>query len=83
MASRHISTRSSYEASALANGCLKVGTRWFMTPGAIGSAGGGAAVLDDTAEEIVATVYGADGSCTMTEPIAIVRATKMKIQGGG
>ncbi|HEY2512795.1 MAG TPA: hypothetical protein VGI39_18140 [Polyangiaceae bacterium] len=60
----------------------KVGTRWFMTPGVIGSAGGGAAVLDDSGEEIVASIYGADGRCSFSEPIAIARATKMKIQGG-
>jgi hypothetical protein len=60
----------------------KVGTRWFMSPGSIGAAAGGAAVLDDGAEEIVASIYAPDGSCTTTEPIAIARATKMKIQGG-
>jgi hypothetical protein len=61
----------------------KVGTRWFVTPGAIGSPGGGAAVLDDSGEEIVASIYGADGRRSFSEPIAIARAAKMKIQGGG
>ena len=61
----------------------KVGTRWFMTPGSIGSPGGGAAVLDDDAEEIVASIYGREGARTLREPIAIARAAKMKIQGGG
>jgi hypothetical protein len=60
----------------------KIGARWFVTPGSINSPGGGAAVLDDDGEEIVASVYAADGSCTLREPIAIARATKMKIQGG-
>lgn len=60
----------------------KVGTRWFMTPGVIGSNGGGSAVLDDSGEEIVASIYALDGRCTFSEPIAIARAAKMKIQGG-
>jgi hypothetical protein len=61
----------------------KVGTRWFVTPGEIGCPGGGSAVLDDESEDIVATIYAKDGSITLREPIAITRATKMKIQGGG
>jgi hypothetical protein len=62
----------------------KVGTsRWFMTPGSITSKAGGVAVLDDAGEEIVASIYGPEGSLTLKEPIAISRATKMKIQGGG
>jgi hypothetical protein len=60
----------------------KVGQRWFVTPGSIGSAGGGVGVLDDDAEEIVATIYSPDGTRTLSEPIAIARAAKMKIQGG-
>ncbi len=60
----------------------KVGNRWFMTPGAIGSTGGGIGVLDDSGEEIVASVYALDGTRTLTESIAVARATKMKIQGG-
>ncbi len=60
----------------------KVGNRWFVTPGAIGAAGGGIGVLDDTGEEIVASVYALDGSRTLSETIAVARATKMKIQGG-
>ena len=60
----------------------RIGARWFVTPGSAGVLGGGAAVLDDDAEEIVASVYGPDGTCTMKETIAIQRATKMKIQGG-
>jgi hypothetical protein len=59
------------------------GSRWFVTPGTIGCKGGGSAVLDDGGEEIVASIYAGDGSLTHKEPIAISRATKMKIQGGG
>jgi hypothetical protein len=60
----------------------RIGARWFVTPGNIGIAGGGSAVLDDGGEEIIASVYAADGTCTMKEAIAVTRATKMKIQGG-
>jgi hypothetical protein len=61
----------------------KVGNRWFVTPGAIGAAGGGIAVLDDGGEEIVASIYALDGTLSASEPIAVARAAKMKIQGGG
>ena len=60
----------------------KVGTRWFMTPGVIGCAGGGIGLLDDGGEEIVASIHALDGSRTLTETIAVARAAKMKIQGG-
>jgi hypothetical protein len=60
----------------------KVGNRWFVTPGSIGSAGGGVGILDDGAEEIVASVYALDGSRTLVETVAVARAAKMKIQGG-
>jgi hypothetical protein len=45
-------------------------------------AGGGLAILDDDGEEIVASVYALDGTCTLKETISIQRTTKMKIQGG-
>ena len=61
----------------------KVGARWFVTPGVIGSKGGGVGVLDDSAEEIVASIYALDGTRTISETIAVARAAKMKIQGGG
>jgi hypothetical protein len=60
----------------------KVGNRWFLTPGAIGSPGGGIAILDDGAEEIVGSIYSLDGKCTFSETLIVPRATKMKIQGG-
>jgi hypothetical protein len=60
----------------------KVGTRWFMTPGVIGCAGGGIGLLDDGGEEIVASIHAPDGTRTVTETIAVARAAKMKIQGG-
>ena len=61
----------------------KIGARWFVTPGHIGCVGGSAAVLDDEAEEIVASMYDLDGKLTFKESLIAQRAAKMKIQGGG
>jgi hypothetical protein len=62
----------------------KIGARWFITPGQIGkTGGGGAAVLDDTKDEIVATVYDAAWKPTQTETLTMSRSTKMRIQSGG
>ena len=61
----------------------KIGARWFVSPGHIGCAGGGVAVLDDEGEDIVAAVYDLDGRCSVKETLAAMRTAKMKIQGGG
>jgi hypothetical protein len=50
----------------------RIGPRWFLTPGPIGSSGG-CAVLDDTGDEVVATVYDAEGSTFVSETMAVVR----------
>ena len=60
----------------------KVGNRWFLTPGTLDAPGGGIGVLDDSGEEIVASIYALDGSRTLSEALAVPRATKLKIQGG-
>jgi hypothetical protein len=60
----------------------KVGNRWFLTPGTIGSPGGGIAVIDDGGEELVATIHAPSGQRTFSETLVVPRATKMKIQGG-
>jgi hypothetical protein len=61
----------------------KIGTRWFVSPGPIGSKGGGAAVLDDEQEDIITSVYDLEGKVTQKEALVAQRAPKMKIQGGG
>jgi hypothetical protein len=58
-----------------------IGPRWFMTPGPVGGSGCGAIVLDDADDELVATVYDADGRASWTERLASTRATKMSVQG--
>jgi hypothetical protein len=60
----------------------KVGNRWFVTPGVIGTPGGGIGILDDSGEEIIASIYAADGTRTLSEVLAVPRAAKLKIQGG-
>jgi hypothetical protein len=58
-----------------------IGPRWFMTPGPVGGPGCGAIVLDDSDDQLIATVYDADGRASLTETLARTRATKMSVQG--
>ena len=58
-----------------------IGPRWFMTPGPVGGPGCGAIVLDDSGNELVATVYDADGHPSHSETLASIRTTKMSVQG--
>ena len=51
----------------------KIGPRWFVAPGPIGSRGGGAAVLDDEQDEIVVTIYDAVGKATQREVLGLHR----------
>ncbi len=59
----------------------KIGARWFLTPGPVGSAGGGAIVLDDSTDEVVATFYDAEGRAGQTLTLSTVRAAKLSVQG--
>jgi hypothetical protein len=59
----------------------KIGQRWFLTPGPVGSPGGGAIVLDDSSEEVVASFYDADGRPGQTLTLNTVRAAKLNVQG--
>lgn len=61
----------------------KVGARWFVTPGPIGSAEGGVAVLDDEHEEVVATIYDSTGKVALRQSLTATRGAKMRIQGDG
>jgi hypothetical protein len=58
----------------------KIGGRWFLTPGPIGKPGGGAVVLDDATEQIVATVYDAEGRLAHTEVMATESAAKLVVR---
>jgi len=59
----------------------KIGPRWFLAPGPIGAAGGGGIVLDDSGDDVVATVHGSDGVPTCTETLVVKRAAKVSVQG--
>jgi hypothetical protein len=60
----------------------KIGARWFVTPGPIGSAGGGLAVVDDEGEEVTVAIYDSAGKPGVKETLATQRAAKIKVQGG-
>ncbi len=60
----------------------KIGARWFVTPGAIGSEGGGVAVVDDEKDEISVALYDSLGKLMRTQALTVPRSAKMKVQGG-
>jgi predicted phosphodiesterase len=51
----------------------RIGSRWFVTPGPIGSPGGGIAVLDDEQDEVVVTIYDTTGKPTHREVLTAQR----------
>lgn len=59
----------------------KIGARWFVTPGPIGSEGGGVAVLDDEKDDVVVSIFDSTGRPTHREPLLQPRQTKMRVQG--
>jgi hypothetical protein len=59
----------------------KIGQRWFLTPGPIGCEGGGAIVIEDSDDGIVATVYDAAGRASRSEVLAAARTAKLSVQG--
>jgi hypothetical protein len=59
----------------------KIGQRWFLTPGPIGSEGGGAMVLDDSDDDVVATVYDVAGRASRSEVLSVTRTAKLSVQG--
>ncbi len=58
----------------------KIGPRWFLTPGPIGCHEGGAVVLDDAAEEVVATFYDVDGRAVRSERLPAARLAKLSVK---
>jgi hypothetical protein len=61
----------------------KIGARWFVSPGHIGSPTGGVAVLDDEDVDVVCTVYDLQGKVTTREALPALRPTKVRVQGSG
>lgn len=60
----------------------RVGARLFLTPGPIGSAQGGAAVLDDGADGLRIEILGPGGVVTAHDQIGGPRPGKLRVQGG-
>jgi hypothetical protein len=58
----------------------KIGPRWFLTPGPIGSTGGGALVLDDANDEVVATLYDGEGREARAQVLATERASRLSVR---
>ncbi len=59
----------------------KIGPRWFLSPGPIGCPGGGGLVLDDTGDELSATLHGMDGKTATMEKLGSRHAVKMSVKG--
>lgn len=59
----------------------KIGPRWFLTPGPLGDVPGGVMVLDDSGDEVVATLYDDMGQVLRSEPLPAGRAAKLSVQG--
>jgi hypothetical protein len=58
----------------------KIGPRWFLTPGPIGPNAGGAVVLDDSEEEVVATFYDAGGNAVRSERLPASRMARLSVK---
>ena len=59
----------------------RIGARWFVTPGVIGSEGGGIAVVDDDGDDITVTIHDSLGKAMQTEALTMQRTAKMRVQG--
>ena len=58
----------------------KIGPRWFLTPGPIGHGDGGAVVLDDAEDEVVATFYDGEGHAVRSERLPAARLAKLRVK---
>lgn len=59
----------------------KIGARWFISPGVLGCAKGGLAVLEDSEDHVVAEIFDLSGKKTMTETLDMTRKVTTRIQG--
>ena len=58
----------------------RIGPRWFLAPGPVGCAGGGACILDDSSETVVLRFYDLDGHETRAEELEAHRAGVFTVQ---
>lgn len=62
--------------------CKRVGPRIFLSPGRIGSDGGGAVLLDDDDGSVRCQIVDGDGQVSLTETVGQrVPAARVKVQG--
>ncbi|MDB4941531.1 MAG: hypothetical protein JWP97_1065 [Labilithrix sp.] len=61
----------------------RIGARWFVTPGPIGCAGGGIAVVDDDGDDVAVTIHDSSGKATQREVLTAQRQAKLRVQGEG
>jgi len=59
----------------------RTGSRWFVSPGHIGTPQGGVAVLTEEKDEITFTLYDSSGHKIREELLVQHRETKMRVQG--
>jgi hypothetical protein len=58
----------------------RIGSRWFLSPGPIGAAGGGAIVLDDAGSQVEASFYDLGGRPTHTEMLTQPNQAYVNVQ---
>jgi hypothetical protein len=58
----------------------RIGPRWFVTPGPLGDVEGGVMVLDDSGDDVVATLYDDRGGLLRAEALPAGRAAKLSVQ---
>jgi hypothetical protein len=58
----------------------RIGPRWFLTPGPIGSTQGGCAVLEDPGDDVIVTVYDGEGRTSVSETMPVRRGPNLNIR---
>ena len=60
----------------------KIGARWFLSPGVLGCAGGGVAVIEDEGDEIRAEIFDEKGARSRIETLDMTRKAHTRVQRG-
>jgi hypothetical protein len=58
----------------------RIGSRWFLTPGTTGPTGG-VAVLDDSSDEVRATIFTADGRSVWRDTLTLQKPARFVVRG--
>jgi hypothetical protein len=57
----------------------RIGPRWFLAPGPVGVDGGGALVLDDSGDDVIATFYDLEGRETRRQALGAARGSVFSV----